>query len=65
MQLRYVIIPLLILLYLYWSFQSIKDIKSFEHKDWDKSTGVWIFCNIIAFIGWFMVDGIDLIIKYW
>lgn len=69
MGLRYIIIPLLILLYLWWWVRSIKEIRNekvgFNLTD---STGVFIFHLILGLtilLGRGALELVELIIKYW
>lgn len=71
MGLRYFIIPLLVLAYLWWSYRSIRDIISSRDKagfNLTDSTGAYIFhlgliVCILLYHG--ALEVFELVIKYW
>lgn len=64
---RYIIIPLLILLYIYWSYKSIKNIRK-ENKSNIELSNDEIFSTVVWFIVTIIPIGAFIIIfciKYW
>lgn len=60
---RYIIIPLAILLYLIWSYKAIKNLlEDFDHYfNYDSSTLIWSFLHIILIL--VTIGGLSF--KYW
>lgn len=64
---RYIIIPLLIILYIIWSYKSIKDmIKSYKNDTYhEEYTVFWIICHVITIFGYLIGVGLVSIINNW
>lgn len=64
---RYIIIPLLIIFYIIWSYKSIKDTIKYPNYDFERNTwsNVWLSLHIGA-IGAIVIAGLFyLIVTYW
>jgi hypothetical protein len=58
---RYIIIPLLIMLYIYWSYISIKDIIKYSNRQWEGYTIIYINFHTIILLFTIIIS----IIYYW